>query len=254
MIRTDFLPSCGYAICQDPAEFPFTTDSVFLGNFPHVVTKASALELGCGTGAVSLLLAARGAAEVTGVDINPRMAELLNRSAALNGLSRTVRAEVLDIRDIKGWCATESFDLVAANPPYRHSGSGRERKVGAIACHEKTAVLEDFFRAAAYALRSRGRFALVQLPDRFMESLELAARFRLQPKRLQWVHSAVDKPAWVFLAEFVKNGSYGLTVLPPLFLYDAGGNLTDQARRAMGETPGVEVPAAEAPREEERHA
>lgn len=144
MIRTDFLPSCGYAICQDPAEFPFTTDSVFLGNFPHVVTKARALELGCGTGAVSLLLAARGAAEVTGVDINPRMAELLNRSAALNGLSRTVRAEVLDIRDIKGWCATESFDLVAANPPYRHSGSGRERKVGAIACHEKTAVLEDF--------------------------------------------------------------------------------------------------------------
>lgn len=64
----------------------------------------------------------------------------------------------------------------------------------------------------------------------------------------------MDKPAWVFLAEFVKNGSYGLTVLPPLFLYDAGGNLTDQARRAMGETPGVEVPAAEAPREEERHA
>jgi SAM-dependent methyltransferase len=88
MIRTDYLPSCGYAICQDPDEFPFTTDSVFLGNFPHVVTKARALELGCGTGAVSLYLTARGATDVTGVDINPRMVELLNRSAAENGLSR----------------------------------------------------------------------------------------------------------------------------------------------------------------------
>ena len=240
MIRTDYLPSCGYAVCQDPEEFPFTTDSVFLGNFPHVVTKARALELGCGTGAVSLYLTARGATDVTGVDINPRMVELLNRSAAVNGLSDKLHAEVLDIRDIKDWCATESFDLVAANPPYRNSGSGRERKIGTIACHEKTAVLEDFFRAAAYALRSRGRFALVQLPDRFMESMELALRYRLQPKRLQWVHSTLDKPAWVFLAEFVKNGSYGLTVLPPLIMYGPDGSLTDQARRAMGETPEKE--------------
>jgi tRNA1Val (adenine37-N6)-methyltransferase len=86
----------------------------------------------------------------------------------------------------------------------------------------------------------RGRFALVQLPDRFMEAMELALRYRLQPKRLQWVHSAVDKPAWVFLAEFVKNGSHGLTVLPPLIMYGPDGSLTDQARRAMGETPEEE--------------
>ncbi|HCJ91130.1 MAG TPA: SAM-dependent methyltransferase, partial [Acidaminococcaceae bacterium] len=124
-----------------------------------------------------------------------------------------------------------------ATPPYRHSGSGQERKIGTIACHEKTAVLEDFFRAAAYALHSRGRFALVQLPDRFMESMELAVRYKLQPKRLQWVHASVDKPAWVFLLEMVKNGSYGLAVLPPLVLYGANGGLTEQARRAMGEVP-----------------
>lgn len=235
MIREDYLPSCGYRIYQDPAEFTFTTDSVFLAHFPHVVTKARALELGCGTGAVSLYLAARGAASVTGVDINPRMTELLNKSAAANGLTGRVQAETLDIRAIRDWCPTESFDLVAANPPYRHSGSGQERKIGTIACHEKTAVLEDFFRAAAYALHSRGRFALVQLPDRFMESMELALRYKLQPKRLQWVHASVDKPAWVFLLEMVKNGSYGLDVLPPLVMYGENGGLTEQARRAMGE-------------------
>ena len=208
---------------------------MFLAHFPHVVTKARALELGCGTGAVSLYLAARGAASVTGVDINPRMTELLNKSAAANGLTGRVQAETLDIRAIRDWCPTETFDLVAANPPYRNSGSGRERKIGTIACHEKTAVLEDFFRAAAYALHSRGRFALVQLPDRFMESMELALRYKLQPKRLQWVHASVDKPAWVFLLEMVKNGSYGLDVLPPLVMYGENGGLTEQARRAMGE-------------------
>lgn len=278
-IREDYLPGCGYKIFQDPAEFTFTTDSVFLAHFPHLARKAKALELGCGTGAISFYLAARGAAEVTGLDVNPRMVELFNQSAKANGIdwpedsgqagcaknletddpentansqdsltvgkSRNsakqktasltgkpkVRAIEWDIKEIKNFCPTESFDLVAANPPYRNSG--RERIIGTSACHEKTAVLEDFFAAASYALHSRGRFALVQLPERFMEAMELAIKYNLQPKKLQWVHASVDKPAWIFLLEMVKNGSYGLEVLPPLIMYNADGSLTEQAKNIL---------------------
>ena len=230
-IREDYLPGCGYKIYQDPAEFTFTTDSVFLAHFPHLANKAKVLELGCGTGAISFYLAARGALEVTGLDVNPRMVELFNRSAEANGIGTRVRAVEWDIKEIKSFCPTESFDLVVANPPYRNSG--RERTIGTSACHEKTAVLEDFFAAACYALHSRGRFALVQLPERFMESMELAIRYNLQPKKLQWVHASVDKSAWIFLLEMVKNGSYGLEVLPPLIMYNADGTLTEQAKRQM---------------------
>lgn len=230
-IREDFLPGCGYKIYQDPAEFTFTTDSVFLAHFPLLANKAKVLELGCGTGAVSFYLAARGAAEVTGLDVNPRMVELFNKSAEENGIDSRVRALEWDIKEIKSFCKTETYDLVVANPPYRNSG--RERTVGTSACHEKTAVLEDFFAAAGYALHSRGRFALVQLPERFMESVELAIKYNLQPKKLQWVHASVDKPAWIFLLEMVKNGSYGLEVLPPLIMYNADGTLTEQAKKQM---------------------
>ena len=230
-IREDYLPGCGYKIYQDPAEFTFTTDSIFLAHFPHLARKAKALELGCGTGAISFYLAARGAAEVTGLDVNPRMVELFNQSAKANGIGLKVRAIEWDIKEIKNFCPTESFDLVAANPPYRNSG--RERIIGTSACHEKTAVLEDFFAAASYALHSRGRFALVQLPERFMEAMELAIKYNLQPKKLQWVHASVDKPAWIFLLEMVKNGSYGLEVLPPLIMYNADGSLTEQAKNIL---------------------
>jgi len=77
------------------------------------------------------------------------------------------------------------------------------------------ATLEDFFKAAAYGVKYRGRFALVQLPERFTEAMLLADKYGLQPKRLQWVHSAIDKSAWIFLLEMQKGGSYGLEVLPP---------------------------------------
>jgi len=227
--REDYLPGCEWKIYQDPNEFTFTTDAVMLARFPHLVSKAKVLELGCGTGAVSLLLAQRGAEHVTGVDINERTLKLFRRSIGVNGLSERVEAAHCDVRDIRAFCKTESYDLVAANPPYRNSG--RERVIGREACHEVTGTLEDFFRAAAYAVRSRGRFALVQLPERFTEAMKFALRYNLQPKRLQWVHSAVDKPAFIFLMEFAKNGSYGLEVLPPLVLYNPDGSMTEQAKK-----------------------
>lgn len=227
-IRCDYLPRCGYKIWQDAKEFPFTTDAVFLGNFPHLVRNAKVLELGCGTGAISMLLESRGAGAVTAVDCNPKITELLRRSVEDNSLGEKFDVVDGDIRQYKKLLQPESMDLVVANPPYRNSGNTRQ--IGTAACHEVTSTLEDFFRAAAFAVRYRGRFALVQLPERFIESVELALKYGLQPKRLQWVHSSAGKPAWIFLMEMVKGGSYGLDVLPPLIMYDEDGGYTEQVK------------------------
>lgn len=227
--RCDYLPGCMYKIWQDSSEFSYTTDAVFLGHFPHLVRQAQVLELGCGTGAVSLLLTGRGAAHVTAIDCNAKITRLLRRSVEDNGLQEKVAVLDGDIRSIKDFVRPESMDLIVANPPYRKDGN--MRKVGTAACHELTASLEDFFRAATFAVRYRGRFALVQLPERFTEAMGLAAKYGLQPKKLQWVHSVADKPAWIFLVEMVKGGSYGLEIMPPLIMYGEDGNLTKEAKK-----------------------
>lgn len=227
--RCDYVPGCGYKIWQDEKEFCFTTDAVFLGNFPHVVHNAKVLELGCGTGAISMLLESRGAAEITALDVNAHIIELLGRSIVDNGLDAKFKLINGDICNYKSLLEHESMDLVAANPPYRNSGN--VRNVGTAACHEVSATLEDFFKAAAYAVKYRGRFALVQLPERFAESMQLAFKYGLQPKKLQWVHSKIDKPAWIFLMEMQKGGSYGMDVLPPLIMYEADGSYTENVKR-----------------------
>ena len=230
--RLDSLPGCGYKIWQCSKEFCFTTDAVFLAAFPYLVKRARVLELGAGTGAISLLLAARGAAQVTGIDCNRHVVELMQRSIEENKLEACVHAVFGDIRELKGTFTSESFDLVVANPPYRNSG--KMRQVGKSACHEVTANLEDFFKTAAYMVKYRGRFAIVQLPERFTECLALAAKYGLELKKLQWVHSFADKPAWVFLAEFVKGGSPGLQVLEPLLMYNHDGSYSKQTLACYG--------------------
>ena len=159
-IRCDYVPGCQYKIWQDGGQFCFTTDAVFLGNFPHIVNKAKALELGSGTGAISMLVEHRGASHVTAIDCNPAVTSLLRRSVEDNNLQEKFTVVDGDICNIKEYVKPESMDLVVANPPYRNTGN--QRQIGTIACHEVTATLEDFFKAAAYAVRYRGRFALVQ--------------------------------------------------------------------------------------------
>lgn len=119
------------------------------------------MELGCGTGAISMLLESRGAAEVTALDCNPQVTRLVRQSVADNSLQDKFTVIDGDLRNYKQLLQPESMDLVASNPPYRNSGNVRQ--VGTAACHEVTSTLEDFFRAAAFAVRYRGRFALVQL-------------------------------------------------------------------------------------------
>lgn len=68
------------------------------------------LEVGCGTGLVSMA-AARAGATVTATDINPIAADLARRNGKQNQLS--VDAHEGDLIDGRG-----PFDVIAFNPPY----------------------------------------------------------------------------------------------------------------------------------------
>lgn len=49
-IRRDSLPGCGYVVWQDAGEFTFTTDSVFVAAFAHLVKKRRCWNLAAAQG------------------------------------------------------------------------------------------------------------------------------------------------------------------------------------------------------------
>ena len=70
------------------------------------------LDVGCGTGALSLV-AARAGATVTAIDVNPLAVETTRSNAERNSL--TVEALESDLFDALG---DRRFDVVAVNPPF----------------------------------------------------------------------------------------------------------------------------------------
>lgn len=188
------------------------------------------MDLGAGTGVIGLLLTSRGAGRVTGIELDPQMAEMAQRSVVWNGLADCVQMLEKDLRCLEELPQPGEWDLVVSNPPYRPVGRGsvNPREPLANARHEITVTLQDVVSAAGYLLKYRGRFAMVHLPERLVEVLAAMSRAGLEPKRLRLVYPSMDKKPVLLLVEGIKGAHSGLDVLPPLFIYGADGGYSPE--------------------------
>ena|GEM_PF-265270 len=101
-IRADTLPGCDFTIFQTPGGFCCGTDTVLLAAFARVRSGQRVLDLGCGTGGISLLLASRSPALFTCVDLDPTAVALLRKSVAHNGLEARFSVLCQDFRVLPG--------------------------------------------------------------------------------------------------------------------------------------------------------
>ena len=234
--RVDDLQYRGRFILQRPDAFCFGIDAVLLAHFPRCQGRERVLDLGTGTGILPLLMADQ-AAHVEAVELDETLADMARRSVALNDLTAKITVRQGDYRHIERLYARESFDLVLANPPYYPVGRGRENPVPSLACarHEITATLDDVVRAARYALRFRGRLAMVHLPARFDEIGAALRGAGMAIKRARLVEPRRNKPPCLLLLEAAVGGAAGaIRWLPTLTIYGADGGYTPETLAIYG--------------------
>ncbi len=196
------------------------------------------LELGAGTGVISLAIAAlHQPREIVAIEVQPELVAMLRRGAELNGVD-AIRAIAADLRKLNdAELRRESFEVVVANPPYRASKAGRVSPQDArrIARSESSATLEDFVAAAAKYTRRGGRAAFVFAADRSAELISILREHRLEPKRIRFVHPYAGAPATNILLVARKHGGIEVAIEPPLILFDAPGVYSREAREILGE-------------------
>ena len=97
MQRIDDLQRGGLRIIQDDKGFRFGTDAVLLADFAAIKPGERVCDMGTGTGVLPLLLSAR--AEGTTFDafeVQRDVADMAQRSVALNGLQARIRVHHAD--------------------------------------------------------------------------------------------------------------------------------------------------------------
>ena len=231
--RLDDLHCKGYHLIQNPKQFCFGIDAVLLSGFARVKKGERVLDLGTGTGVIPILLAAKHdgiGATFTGLEIQPESVEMAGRSVRLNRLADCVSIVEGDLKNAKDLFGAAQFDVVVSNPPYMNEGGGlvNPHDAKAIARHEVKCSLEDVIGAAAQVITSGGRFYMVHRPHRLVDIVSLLRQYRLEPKRIRFVHSHTKKEPSMVLIEAIKGARAMVKIGPPLVIYDDAGEYTPE--------------------------
>ena len=231
--RLDDLEISGLHIIQSPDKFCFGMDAVLLSGFAYAKKGHRVIDLGTGTGILPLLLWAKTEGEhFTGLEIQEESADMARRSVVGNNIANI---EIVDgdIKSADKLFKRQSFDVVTSNPPYmiNEHGITNPDAPKQIARHEILCTLEDVVKAAAYLLKSNGKFFMVHRPFRLPEVFENLRKYRLEPKRMRLVYPHIDKEPNMVLVEAVKYGKPRLIVEKPLIVYDKDMKYTEEMMR-----------------------
>ncbi|MCY0970356.1 tRNA1(Val) (adenine(37)-N6)-methyltransferase [Chryseobacterium wangxinyae] len=110
-----------FEIQQSSDVFRVGTDGVLLGALANIHLADNVLEVGTGTGLISLMLAQRNLnANFLGIDINNKAVDLTKLNFE-NSLFKLRLKNIL--QDFKTFKTEEKFDLIVSNPPYFEENS-----------------------------------------------------------------------------------------------------------------------------------
>ena len=205
--RIDDLEYKDLKIIQNEKGFCFGIDSVLISDFARDVKSNSiGVDLGTGTGIIGILLAAKtNLRKIIGIEVQKEVADMAKRSVEINKLQDKIEIINMNIKDFLP--QRETFDFVVTNPPYKklETGKTNESEYKYISRHEVTANLEDFIKVSRYLLKDKGAFYMVHRPDRLVDIMELMRKYKIEPKKIRFVHSTIEKEPTLVLIKGIRK-------------------------------------------------
>ncbi len=228
--RIDYLKEM--RIIQSPNVFAFSMDAVLLARFAYLPLKrGKVLDLCTGNGVIPLFLSRRSNAHITGVEIQERLYDMAVRNVELNQLSEQISMIHGDLKEMPAYYGNNKFDVVTCNPPYFRTPDDDKKNVNehlAIARHEIYCSLEDVVQSCSKLAKSGGKVAMVHRPDRLVDLITLFRKYRLEPKRIQFVYPKEGREANMLLIEGARDGKPDLKILPPFYIHKQNGEYSDE--------------------------
>ncbi len=243
--RVDELGIDNLKIVQDTDYFCFGMDSILLANFIKSTSSNNVIvDLCSGSGVIPIIVNAKQKCKsIYAVELQKEMFSLLDENISLNKLGNKIKIlneDIKNIDKIKNFILknelNENVDIITCNPPYKEIGTGitNPSDVKFIARHEAKCTLEDIFMVSNKLLNVKGKLYMVHKPERLADLIELARKYNLEPKYIQFVYPTVKASPSIVLIEYSKKGGNELKILPALIEYKDNLEYTDEIYKLYG--------------------
>lgn len=226
--RIEDLELNNLKIIQNKSLYCFTSDSAILANFVGAKKTDTCLEIGCGSGVISILVNEKcQPKKIYAFEAQKEMFELASKNIKLNNLEEKIEVINEKVQNFEKHFKSGFFDVVFTNPPYLKTTNKNllnENSVIANCRHDTLLPLCELASTSSKLLKFGGKFFIVYRPDRLSECLCELSKNKLEPKKLFFVSSKENSSPILFLLEAVKGAKHGMKILPTLITNDKDGN------------------------------
>ena len=181
-----------------------STDGCLLGAWADISLCKNILDIGCGSGLISIMMAQRSNALITGVEIDTDATQ-----QAKENVSRTTWKERIDIinSDILRHSPLKSYDAIVSNPPFFTDSLKNRDEKRTLARHNDTLSCSSLLQCAKNMLVPQGILSVVVPYGQLNIWCDEALFKGLSAKRVALVRTLPHKPVKRVLLEFIK-GAY----------------------------------------------
>ncbi len=224
----------GLMLIQKKDGFRFGLDSVLLANFVDIKEGDTVLDIGTGSGIISILIAGKTAAKIIyGLEIQNEMVEMAQRNVVLNNLQDRIKIVQGDIKNGVEYFGPSYFNAIVVNPPYLIQGGGIMScsNSKALSKNEIACTLEDIISVSGKLIVMGGQLAIVHKTKRLVDVLFLMRKYNIEPKYLRFIHSMPNQKPNIFLVKGIKGGRPYLNIDKPLYIFESQGVYSEEAKK-----------------------
>ena len=156
----DYFKFKQFTIQQERCAMKVGTDAVLLGAWVNVAQSGQILDIGSGSGIISLMLAQRTNATIEGVEID--------KDAYLQSIENAAKSPwreriFFQNNSFQNFCLNNKsqYNLIVSNPPYFVNSLKSDNINRNIARHNDSLTFEDIIEGVSQLLAPTGRFALI---------------------------------------------------------------------------------------------
>ena len=192
-----------FTICQDKCAMKVGTDGVLLGAWVDVAQAKNVLDVGCGTGLITLMVAQRNSqATIDAIEVDIDACD-----QAIENIENSIFKERIRVfrQSFFAYFSEKKYDLIVSNPPFFKNSLPCPEKKRNTARHNDSLPLEQLIEHATSLLSANGRIALI-LPVIQSAELEfIIATHRLFERRRTRVITIEGDLPKRFLVELSKD-------------------------------------------------
>ncbi|HXR83508.1 MAG TPA: methyltransferase [Hanamia sp.] len=160
----DYFQFRQFKINQDKSSMKVCTDSCLFGAWiadkieRKDIQPKRILDIGSGTGLLSLIIAQKSNADIDAVEIEENSYGQTKANFAESPWQQRIQAFHTDI---KNWHSSQKYDLIISNPPFFENDLKSGNKNKNIAKHHDTLTLAELLQSIKNNLSKEGNFAVL---------------------------------------------------------------------------------------------